>query len=152
MVLEEYTFLALWFFLFFIMRDNSFNERTFVVHSTSGQHQASSSHGATHTSNNDQADSAASGVDEIARIFNTAVVATRVEASRDFSAELYTLIESPAFRAILSSIRQLARSQGVSEREAAEAMIQTFRKVDRVWSDYIFQEGIDRLKNQIGGL
>jgi len=88
-------------------------------------------------------------IDDLARIFNTALVATRVSAPRDFSAELYALIESPAFRTILNAIRQLARLQGISDREAAESLIQTFRKVDRIWGDYIFQEGIDRLKNQL---
>jgi hypothetical protein len=91
-----------------------------------------------------------STVDDLARIFNTALVATRAESARDFSAELYALIESPAFRSILSAIKQMARAQGISEREAAEAVIQTFRKVDRIWGEYVFQEGIDRLRGQVG--
>ncbi|MBC7693343.1 MAG: hypothetical protein H7222_16380 [Methylotenera sp.] len=69
---------------------------------------------------------------------------------KDFSAELYTLMQGRAFKAILSSIHQLSQEQGISEREAAESVIQAFRKVDRIWSEYIFHEGVDRLKSQPG--
>jgi hypothetical protein len=89
-------------------------------------------------------------VDDLVRVFNTALVASRVEAVRDFSTELYALVESQAFRTILNAVRQHARLQGISERQAAEQVIQTFRKVDRLWSDYVFQEGVDRLRNQMG--
>ena len=90
-------------------------------------------------------------IQDLARIFNTALVATRVNTARDLSGELLALVESPAFKAILASVRQFATEQGVSEREAAESIVLTFRKVDRVWEDYILQEGVDRLKNQISG-
>jgi hypothetical protein len=92
--------------------------------------------------------SPAAPVDDLVRVFNTALVSTRVEGVRDFSAEIYALVESPAFRAILNAVRQHARLQGLSERDAAEAIIQTFRKMDRVWGEYVFQEGVDRLKHQ----
>ena len=97
-----------------------------------------------------QAGPAASGssVDDLTRIFNSALVGTRVESVRDFSAELYSMIDSPAFRAILGAVRQLGRSQGTIDREAADLLIQTFRKVDRIWSDYLFQEGMDRIKTR----
>ncbi len=88
--------------------------------------------------------------DDLTKIFNTAIVATRVEAARDFSSELFRLMESPAFRSILSAVRHLARAQGISERDAAESLIQTFRKVDRVWGEYLCQEGVDRLRNHLG--
>ena len=89
----------------------------------------------------------ASSQDELIRIFNTALIATQAEPSRDFTSEIYELMENPAFRAILSTVRQHARLQGVSERQAAEQIIQTFRKMDQVWRDYVFQEGVDRLKS-----
>ena len=91
-------------------------------------------------------------MDELTKIFNSAIVSTRVDSgqagakARDFSAELYTLVQTPAFSAILSAIRLLARSQNLSEREAAEQMIGTFRRLDGVWTDYVFQEGVDRLR------
>ena len=87
-----------------------------------------------------------SPADDLTRIFNTALVASKVESSRDYSGELFRLMETPAFRAILTGVRQLARSQGVSEKEAAEGIIQTFRKMDRIWGEYLTQEGVDRLK------
>ena len=85
--------------------------------------------------------------DELIRVFNTALVATQAGSQRDFSGEIFELIENPAFRAILGAVRQFSRMQGVTERQAAEQIITTFRKMDRVWTDYVFQEGVDRLKN-----
>ena len=91
--------------------------------------------------------SSASSQDELIRIFNTALIATQAEPTRDFTSKIYELMETPAFRAILSTVRQYARLQGLSERQAAEQLIQTFREMDSVWRDYVFQQGVDRLKN-----
>jgi hypothetical protein len=116
--------------------------------------QASSSH-ASHTSHASSAaqssplpgHAAQSGHEELIRIFNTALIATQADAGRDFTKEIYDLMENPAFRAILSSVRQYARLQGLSERQAAEQIISTFRAMDNVWRDYVFQQGMDRIKN-----
>jgi hypothetical protein len=83
---------------------------------------------------------------DLARIFNTALIATRVETQRDFATELFRLVETPAFSAILEAIRILAASQNLSEKAAAEAVIRAFREADRIWGDYLQQEGVDRLK------
>src|SRR6478736_4523434 len=85
--------------------------------------------------------------DELIRIFNTALVSSQAGSNRDFSGEIFELMESPAFRAILGAVRQYARLQAMSEKQAAEQIISTFRKMDQVWRDYVFQEGVDRLKN-----
>ena len=87
-------------------------------------------------------------VEDLARIFNTALISSRGEEPRDFTAELCGLMQGSAFKAIMGAIKTLAREESLSEKDAAERLIQTFRKVDRIWLDYIFQEGIDRLKNQ----
>ena len=85
-------------------------------------------------------------VDELVRLFNTALVSSRVDGVRDFSSELAELVESPAFRCILGATRQLAKMQNLPEREAAEQIIRAFRKAEKIWDDYLFQEGLDRLK------
>lgn len=54
-------------------------------------------------------------------------------------------MESPPFRAILHAIREHARLQGLSDRQAAEQVIQTFRGIDQLWQSYLIQEGMDRL-------
>ncbi len=87
-----------------------------------------------------------SSEEELARIFNTALVSTRAEGVSDFSGELRTLMSSPAVGAILQTVRSISRAQGISEREAAESLIQTFRKLDRIWTEYLYQEGLDRIK------
>lgn len=83
--------------------------------------------------------------DDLAKIFNTALVSTREESVRDYSSELFRLMETPAFRSILTAVRHHSRQTGASERESAESIIQTFRKIDRVWGDYLAHEGMDRL-------
>ena len=89
---------------------------------------------------------ASAGTDDLIRVFNTALVATQASQARDFSNEIFELMENPAFRAILGAVRQHARLQGLSERQAAEQIITTFRKMDRVWGEYVFSEGVERLK------
>lgn len=88
-------------------------------------------------------------IDEIARVFNSALVATRASDNRNAASELHSIMESAPFRMILSAVRQLARNQGISERQAAEQMIRAFRKVDQIWADYVYQEGVDRLRGQL---
>jgi hypothetical protein len=85
-------------------------------------------------------------VDDLTRVFNSAIVSTRAQASRDFSEELFGLVQSPAFRAILNSVKTHSRNEGITERLAAEQIIETFRKMDRIWGEYIAQEGIERLQ------
>ncbi len=93
-----------------------------------------------------------SAPDDLIKIFNTALVSTQSGSRRDFSGEIYELMESPAFRAVLSTVRQFARLQGLSERQAAEQIITTFRKMDQAWADYVFQQGLDRLKGAGGSV
>ena len=80
---------------------------------------------------------------DLVRVFNTAMVNSRHSAAPDFYAELFALVETPALQAILESVRQLAVSQELTEAEAAEQIIQTFRKMDQIWSSYLYQEGKD---------
>src|SRR4051812_2916124 len=67
---------------------------------------------------------------ELTRVFNAAVLSTRTDRKRDFAAELYQLVETPAFEAILQAIRALAARSGqaMTDRQAAEQVIETFRK------------------------
>jgi len=93
--------------------------------------------------------SPASSLDDLARVFNTALISTRADSSTDVVKELYSTMATPAFQAILNSVRVHAKATGLSDREAADAIVQTFRKIDRLWSDYLTLEGADRLKNAL---
>lgn len=84
--------------------------------------------------------------DDLARSFNTVLVNSQVEGKKDFSTELRQMSESAPFKAILNSVRQLASVQGVDERQAAEQIISTFRKMDQLWNEYLVREGIEHLK------
>ncbi len=86
--------------------------------------------------------------DDLVRVFNTALVTSRLDGSKAYVREMTDLVETPAFRAILNAVRQLARLQGISERAAAEQVIQTFRKVDALWAEYLVHEGLAHLKRQ----
>jgi hypothetical protein len=84
--------------------------------------------------------------DELARVFNTAIVSSQANTTRDLSAELQQLTQSAPFKAILNAVRQLASVQGITERQSAEVIIETFREIDEVWSEYVFREGLDKIR------
>jgi len=84
--------------------------------------------------------------DQLVRVFNTALISTRARSNQDLSRELQGVIQSKAFQAVLSATRDLARTECISDQEAAEFVIRAFRKIDQIWKDYVFHEGIDKLK------
>jgi hypothetical protein len=79
-------------------------------------------------------------------MFNTVLVSSRAKSKKDFSKDLLQLAESSSFKAILSAVKQLSRVQEITERQAVEQVIQTFRKMDELWGEYLFHEGLDRLR------
>lgn len=81
------------------------------------------------------------------KVVNTAFIETAARAVTDHGTELYQLVQTPGFKAITDAVRILARSQGLSEKDAAETLIDTFRKVDQIWKDFVYSEGIKRLKS-----
>ena len=85
-------------------------------------------------------------VDDLTRVFNSVLVSSRIQAERDYSTELYDVVQSAPFRAILGGVKTLARNSGISERLAAEQLIATFRKIDQIWAGYITQEGVEKLQ------
>ena len=82
------------------------------------------------------------------QIFNTALVSSFTDVKPDSAEEIHTLMDSPGFGAILQSIQLLAGEQGISEIDAAGELIRTFRRMDRLWTDYLIAEGVERLKLQ----
>ncbi len=80
------------------------------------------------------------------QIFNTALVSSRADVDPGSASEIQSLMETPAFGAILQSIQLLAGDQGVSEIDAARDVIRTFRKMDLLWTEYLVAEGVERLK------
>ncbi len=90
---------------------------------------------------------AAATREELARIFNTVLVSTRAESPQDPSSAICELMDSPAFHTILAAVRQHARLQSLPEKQAAEQIIRCFRQVDQLWHDYVFQQGMEKIKN-----
>ena len=118
-----------------------------LAQSTSPHSNANGANGGVGTNGGVGSTTPAQTLEELSRVFNTAVLSSRENEMRDFSSELYQLMQSRAFKSILFAIRQSARENNLTEKEAAEEIISTFRKVDRIWSEYLFQEGMDRVKN-----
>lgn len=87
----------------------------------------------------------ASQLDDLTRIFNSAVVELQAQPKRDFSAELFELVKTPAFSAVLSAVNELARAQGISEKSAAVLVFQTVEKLGLLWGEYLKQEGTRQL-------
>jgi hypothetical protein len=83
------------------------------------------------------------------KIFNTAIVTSKIDRNNKPTQSLGNLLKSDAFACILSSVRELSKLSNLSEDEAAEKIISTFREMDRVWDSYIFEEGLSQLKRQL---
>lgn len=84
--------------------------------------------------------------DHLTRVFNAAILSTKKTEKRNFSLELSELSSSVPFKAILNAVRQLSHVQGISERDASEQLIRTFRKMDELLGNYLIQEGIEKIK------
>jgi hypothetical protein len=84
--------------------------------------------------------------DHLARIFNTALISTQADGREESSDELFELMKSAPFRAILGAVKDLAEAERIPEREASERMIQAFRKLDELWSQYVYREGLERIR------
>lgn len=88
------------------------------------------------------------GPEDLSVIFNTAFVRSRAPSpERDLAAEVADLMKSPAYQAIMNAAQQLSQSQNISELDAAEQIIATFKKMDDVWAAYLIQEGLARITN-----
>lgn len=83
--------------------------------------------------------------DALFKQLSTAVVKNLAPQETLESKDLQSVRSMPAMRALLSAIRDLAHSEGCSEKESAEQMVQAFRQLDRVWSQAIFQNGVQQI-------
>lgn len=90
-----------------------------------------------------------SDVNQSTKLFNTAIIATKIPTLTNYSAQLSELVGSAPFQSVLNAIRDYAKTAGIPEEQAAEEVVQTFRKIDRIWDSYIFQEGLDKLKGHL---
>jgi len=85
--------------------------------------------------------------DPLVRIINTAFVSSQgQQTSHGTQKDLTQLIESPAYQSLLDAVQLLARRQGISELDAAQMMIKTFREIDSIWSSFVVEEGLKSLK------
>lgn len=91
---------------------------------------------------------------EQAKAINSAFVST-IEETLQFSNaqtsthELSTLMKTPAFEAILRATQDLSVSQNISEQEAALQVVRTFRRVEKVWNDYVLQIGYQSIRDKM---
>jgi hypothetical protein len=89
-------------------------------------------------------------IDDLAKIFNTVLVAHHAQqaaSERDFLSELQNTVDTAEFKAILGTIRQFAKLQCITEKEASQRILQTFFKLNNIWSAYLTREGIESLKS-----
>lgn len=83
----------------------------------------------------------------LTKVLNTSLLSTRNEANATFLNELKEISRTPAFRSILQSIHRLSQDLNCTEKEAAEQLVTTFRRLDQIWSHYITAQGINQIKN-----
>jgi TATA-binding protein-associated factor Taf7 len=77
--------------------------------------------------------------------FNTSILTTRSNQSKDRSEELGELMQSPEFAALIVAAQHLAKTQNISKELATERVIDTFRKIDRAWKQIVMKRGLQSL-------
>lgn len=87
----------------------------------------------------------------LTRTFNTALVVTRARSQSSSSdsgkaQELSEVVQSPAFKSLLKATEIMVEETGCTEKEAAEQIIETFRSLDDIWTNYLLKEGFEKLK------
>ena len=86
--------------------------------------------------------------DDLIKAFNTALITSQPSTSNQLGDELEQLMQDPAYRQIIEAVSRLAESQGVDHLQAAEKLICSFRKADRIWSNYVFLQGLQQIQRQ----
>lgn len=85
---------------------------------------------------------------ESIQIINTAIIKSKEkQINIAYEERLKELNQSPAMKALSKAITLLSESEKVSRDQAALMLIETIRDLDKVWTDYVTMEGIDRLKD-----
>lgn len=85
------------------------------------------------------------------KIIHTAFVSLRAEESsgagtpRVSTGTIESVMETPAFKAIVQASLDLSQGQGLSELEAAKQVIQTIRDLDQIWQSLLIKEGLKNL-------
>lgn len=90
-----------------------------------------------------------SEIEQRVRLLNTAVITTKIPQQPVNSTKLNAIVKSEAFSLILKCVQEFAKVKNIPEETAAAEIIQTFRNLDKVWDEYIFQEGLNQLKKQL---
>ena len=90
-----------------------------------------------------------SSADHQTKLFNTAIIATKVPKNTNYSTRLNALVKNRAFKTILKTIAAYAEETGMPQDQAAEEIVQTFREIDAIWDEYIFHEGLEKLKSHL---
>jgi hypothetical protein len=82
------------------------------------------------------------------QLLNTAIIKSkekRIDSS--YEERLGKINRSPAIDAINKAIIHLSDSQNITRDQAALQIIDAFRELDSIWSDYVTMEGIEHLKS-----
>lgn len=77
--------------------------------------------------------------------FNTSLLTTRANQSKDRSLELSELMQTPEFASLLVGAQHLASSQGLSKEEATERLIEVFRRIDFAWKQIVIKRGLQSI-------
>lgn len=87
----------------------------------------------------------------IAQLLNTAIVKSKEQTVRsNFQERLQAVCNSKAVESIGIAAKHLADAENISHDQAMGKLIETFRELDSIWSDYVTMEGLSRLKDMLG--
>jgi len=82
------------------------------------------------------------------RLINTAIIKSKEKRlNLSYQSKLSEVCKSPAINALFVAISDLAKKENISKDQAAIQIVDTIRKLDTIWSDYVMMEGMDKLKD-----
>ena len=84
------------------------------------------------------------------QLLNTAIIKSKekkIDAS--FEQRLAQTCQSPEVVALGFAISHLAEAEGISYDQAALRIVETIRRLDTAWNDYVMMESFEKLKDAL---
>lgn len=85
---------------------------------------------------------------EAAQLINTAIIKSKERViDGSYEDRLSNICKNDAITALNHAVSYLSESKNISRDQAAVEIIETVRKLDSIWSDYVMMEGINKIKD-----
>ena len=87
-----------------------------------------------------------------ARAFSSALVSSKIDSlsSEELEQRVSNLMESPAIQQVLRAARDFADDQGITEKAAAEQILESVKELSHLWDKVLIKQGLSQIsKNSV---